>query len=368
VTDRALPLSDFHHPATFASRGVAVPFTTPKLAGVRVRGSGRTRIELVVPNPSGGRGIYILNWPGVRALCNPTLYDTMLFRRFARLVAIDPACVRDIALDVALAGYAGRGASAAAETTIVHDGSQRRLTYSLLLTGWVVQADPNGDDTASSPEQIEQRASTVLQRIALALGRPAAQLVDGLATIADLFAAVGFSASDHDARIPRLLLRLSETQADLSRWLETDPDNDIGGLGQAVAVGMRRACDTGKMVLATTRQALTDPIALLKRWIADEASVQALAMRCDWLLDGWERVALLWLSANPRAPRRAALLEMAPLLPVLPREVRTWTSPVISAEAMEQAFRVTSREDAWRTGSSAHGLIERNEKLLAMGV
>jgi hypothetical protein len=368
VTDRALPLSDFHHPATFASRGVAVSFTTPKLAGVRVRGSGRAGIELVVPNPSGGRGIYILNWPGVRALCNPTLYDTMLFRRFARLVSIDPPCIRDIALDVALAGYAGWDASAAAKTAIAHDGSQRRLTHSLLLTGLVEQADANGKDAASSPEQIEQRASTVLQRIAPALGRPATQLAGGLAMIADLFAAVGFSASDHDARIPRLLLRLNEAQADLSRWLDTDPDNDIGGLGRAIAAGMRRACDTGKTVLTKTWPALTDPMALLKRWIADEAGVQALAMRCDWLLDGWERVALLWLSANPRASRRAALLEMAPLLPILPREVMAWTGPVISAEEMEQAFRVTSREDAWRTGSSAHGLIERNEKLLAMGV
>lgn len=369
MTDHALPVSEFHHPATFASRGVAVPFTTPKLAGVRVRGSGRTGIELVVPNPSGARGIYILNWPGVRALCNPTLHDTVLFRRFCRLLTIDPAGVRDVVMDVALQGHAGQEAAAAAETAVEQDRCQRLLVQRLLLTELVNQVDPNGQGEAASPGgdgDTEQRATAVLHRIAPSLGRPAARLAGDLTMIAELFAPAGFTAGDHDARLPRLLIRLEETRTDLSRWLGADPDNDIGGLGLAIAVAMWRACDSGKAVLAKTRQALTDPLTLLRRWIADEAGVHALATRCDWLLDGWERVALLWLSANPRASRRAALLEMAPLIPVLPREVMTWTGPPIAPEAMEQTCRVTSREDIWRTGSSAFTQIERNEKLLAM--
>jgi hypothetical protein len=61
-----------------------------------------------------------------------------------------------------------------------------------------------------------------------------------------------------------------------------------------------------------------------------------------------------------------ALLEMAPLIPVLPREVTAWTDIPIHADMLRQACRVTSREDGWRTGGSAFALIERNEKLLAM--
>jgi hypothetical protein len=371
-----------------------VPFTTPMLAGARARPSERAGIELVVPNPSGARGVYILHWPGVRALCRPTVHDTMLFRRLSDHPTVDPAAVRAAAHDVALQGHAGRAALAAAETAMSYDGSQRALALFLLLTGLVTRLDPDGQTVGSSPvgsspigsspigsspigsspigsstelmPDLEKRASTVLQWIASPLGRAAAQLANDLVAIADLVAPVGVAAGDRDARIPRLLTRLDETHADLSRWLDVDPANDIGGLGRTIAVAMRLACDSGEAVLAMTRSALSDPAAVLKRWVTDEAGVQALATRCDWLLDGWERLALLWLSADPRTSRRAVLLEMAPLIPVLPREVMAWTGTPLPAETTEQTCRVTSCEDAWRTGGAAFGLIERNERLLAM--
>ena len=91
-----------------------------------------------------------------------------------------------------------------------------------------------------------------------------------------------------------------------------------------------------------------------------------LVTRCDWLLDGWERVSLLWLAANSGHRGGPALLEMAPLVPVLPREVMEWSDTPIPPEAMKQVCRVTSNQDGWRTGGSAFALIERNEKLLAM--
>ena len=49
-----------HQSATFGERGVSVPFTTPALAGARVRRDARHGLALLVPNPSGGRGIYVL--------------------------------------------------------------------------------------------------------------------------------------------------------------------------------------------------------------------------------------------------------------------------------------------------------------------
>jgi hypothetical protein len=369
VTDPALPLTESHHPATFAGRGVAVPFTTPMLAGTRVRASTRTGVELVVPNPSGGRGVYILHWPGVQALCRPTVHDTMLFRRLTRLPTIDPASIRDAALQIAREGHAGQDALAAAEITVAHDRSQRLRAHFMLLTGLVAQVDPDGEATTSLAQptaDLDRRATAALQHIAPRVGRSAAELATGLAAMGDVFAPVGVATTDYDARIARLLIRLRDTHADLSQWLDIDPENDIGGLGRTVEAAIKRACDSGEAVLVLTRSALADPTALLRRWIADEAGVRALADRSDWLLDGWERIALLWLSANPNAFRRAVLLEMAPLLPVLPREVAGWTDVSIHPEAMEQVCRVTSREDAWRTGSPAFALIERNEKLLAM--
>jgi hypothetical protein len=65
-------------PTTFLERGVAVPFTTPILIGARARPGERKPLELIVPNPSGARGVYILPWDGISGLCKPTVHDRRL--------------------------------------------------------------------------------------------------------------------------------------------------------------------------------------------------------------------------------------------------------------------------------------------------
>lgn len=367
----ASPLIETHYPVTFRNRGVAAPFTTPMLAGARVRESDRTGIELVVPNPSGGRGVYILNWPGVCALCKPTVHDTMLFRRFASLADIDSAHIRAAALDVAIAGHAGRDAVIAAEAAVAADRAERLLAHFLVLMGLVEQLDPKGRKITSLGERtpdVDRRANAVLHRVASSIGRPVAQLAGGLGAVADAFAPVGVAQDDRIARIPRLNLRLEAVSSALSHWLAEAPENDIGGLGQMVAVAMQTASESGTTVLRTTRLKLNDPMALLKTWCAEPAGVVALTGRCDALLDGWERVALLWLAATTDASRRATLLEMIPSMPVLPREVTDWIGVSIPSEAMEPACRVTSQQDSWRSGGAAFSLIERNEKLRAMSL
>jgi hypothetical protein len=371
VKDPALPPVEAEHPMTFRNRGVSVNFTTPMLAGARVRQSGDRGVEIVLPNPSGGRGSYVLNWSGVRTRCNATMHDTVLFKRFCRLATIDPASIRDAALEVASEGHAGRAAAEAAEAAIVRDRAQRVLARLRLMTALVEQGDPaglNGGSAAERAADLERRASRVLHRLAASVGRPAVDLASALTALGDLFAPVGVAAVDRDARLPRLLMRLEATSADPSGWLSSDPDEGIRGLGETIRVAMAKAWRSGLAVLQRTRAALVDPARLLRHRIDDPGGVLAGSARCDWLLDGWERVSLLWLSAGSAASRRGALLEMAPLVPVLPREVMQWAGAAVPAEAMTQLCRVTSHRDAWRTGSAALRLIERNEKLLAMRI
>jgi hypothetical protein len=65
-------------PATFLERGVAVPFTTPQLNGARARPGERRPLELIIPNPSGGRGVYILPLEGIHDFCTLTINDRRL--------------------------------------------------------------------------------------------------------------------------------------------------------------------------------------------------------------------------------------------------------------------------------------------------
>jgi hypothetical protein len=361
----APPVQD-HHPATFRNRGAAVPFTTPLLVGARVRESKRAGVELVVPNPSGGRGVYIVQWPGVRALCTPSVHDSVLFHGIGQLKQIDPAAVRGVALDVASSGYAGRDAMDAAASARGRDHVNRLLTDFLVVAGLVEQVEPTGWQMTRIAERtpdFDRRADLALRRIAPSLGCPAGHLLNGLAALGTAFTPVGAAANDQTARIPRMIARLKETSAGLSRWLATDPSADIDGLGRAATEAMDAAAGHADAVLAGVRTALADPLALLRRWVIQPEDPLDLAARCDWVVDGWERICLLWKIANSMASRRAALLEMAQLLPVLPREINHWIDKAVAQVAMDGGCRVVNSNDAWRSGGAAFALIQRNELL-----
>jgi hypothetical protein len=246
VPSSAVPPIELPHLATFHTRGVAAPFTASMLAGVRVRAARTHGIELVLPNPSGQPGVYVLDQAGVREMCNPTVHDTLLLRRLGDLGAIDPAGVRDAALQVALEGYAGREAMAAAEAALEADRRERAQAQYWLLTRLIQRAAPTDPGTAVTTGRdadLERRASAILRRIAPSLGRPAVDLAAGLIALGDALGPLGTATHDTQARLPRLIIRLEDTRAELSRWLAADVDDAIGGLGQAVAAAMenRRA-------------------------------------------------------------------------------------------------------------------------------
>ncbi len=365
----ALPLTEFHHPATFQSRGVAVPFTTPLLAGARVRLGAKNAPELVIPNPSGGRGVYIVQWSGVRALCNPGVHDTMLFRRLTSLERMDPGGIREAALAIALQGYAGVDAAAAARLTIDADRLLGLRVHFQLLTALLKQVDPAGCSEPVAPErnpEFDRRASNVLHAIAPAFGCPAAHLGTGLDALGEAFAPVGMTPDETRTRIPRLLGKLSTTRDSVVQWLDAAPANDIGDLGRTIVSAMAVAHRVGGALLTATKTALGHPAGVLNRWVATPLETMAIVSRCDWLLDGWEAVCLLWQQTDCDGGRMAALLEMAQVLPVLPREIGEWTDIPIPDSALDPSARVVSQNDEWRRGAAAFALIRRNEALRAM--
>ena len=369
VTTFALPLTGSHEPPTFRSRGVATPFTTPLLSGARVRESGRIGKEIVTPNPSGGRGFYVVQWNGVCALSSPTMHDTLLFQQLGSLRDLAPRTARDAALKVALDGYAGQEALAAARKTIALDRSQRQQANFMLLQNLVDQTEPGRPAKAMSrTPEFEQRADAVLRRIAPSLRRSAAELAEDMLAISNAFAAYGLGQHTNAARIPRLIDRLDDTFSAISAWARADADQDMGSVASAVASSIRTAAKWGRSIVTSTRSTLEDPLTLLGRWVSDPGVVKDLAERGEWLLDGWERVCLLWQAPSSITSRNAALFEMAQCLPALPQEAYEWTNPAVPLQPPDQNCRVVSSDSRWHTGSSAIVMIERNEKLRAMSL
>jgi hypothetical protein len=371
VQHGARPPTELRRPATFQIRGVAPPFTTPLLAGARMRIGERSGLELLVANPSGNQGRYILPWAGIGSFCNPTVHDTILVRRISVAGVIDPATIRKAAQDVAIEGFAGPDAQGAALAARRSDDDLRALTHFLLLAELIEQIEPTGWEPANMAEStpaFDRRAELVLRRVAPSFGCLTADLAAGVAALAEAFVPIGIKSDDQAARVPRQVARLEATHADLACWLATDSDHDIGGLGLTVTVAMQAARDNLAAVLTRTRIILADPIMLLKRWISSPVEVLKIAPRCDWLLDGWEPVTLLWQTAASAPARRAALLEMTQWLPGLPLEVADWTEGRAHRERTDQGSRIISHNDAWRRGSAALALIQRNESLRALSL
>ncbi len=364
-----LPLVQSYYPTTFLERGVAVPFTTPMLAGARARPAERGGPELVVPSPSGSRGVYILAWNAVRELCQPTVHDTRLNNKVASLPSVTPSAIRKAAREVAEEGLAGRDAAAAAGAARDTEHREVMVANFMLLMTLVQQVEPaeaqavspaDGVDTA-----LETRAQRVIARIAPRLGRSADAIAASLEDIAPLFASTGLTASGADGRAGRALGVLCRVRAETAAWSQSRND-DSAAQADMVARVADLTIGCTQATLQEAHALTTDMTGLLRRWAAEPALIRQLAARPEWLLDGWEQVCLLWLTAEGETARRAVLPEMALLVPIVPREAAAWVGGPVDMDAAMRFRRTVTLNEDWRTGSAVFDLIARNEHLRAL--
>ena len=364
-----LRLTQAYHPVTFAERGVWLPFTTPMLASTRIRHAHRGGTELIVPNPSGGRGVYIVHWAGACQLCQPTLYDTVLHQRTWRMTELTPAAIRIAARAVAAEGLAGGEARTSAAAAAKADASDLELTGFLLRLSLAEQVEPAGlPISAATPptRALEHRIGQIIATIAGTLRRPADAVGRDFTRLAAAFAAGGVGTQTARFRQPRLLARLSAARESMLMWAAQNRNDRTASIAEAIATSVDQIISLTKLVLEDNRAMTADIVTLLRDWTADQKQMMERATRPDWLLDGWEQVCLLWESATRVPLQRAILLEIAQMVPNLPREATSWTGAAIDPDGISSICRVVSISDAWRTGSAAFSLIARNEHLRAL--
>jgi hypothetical protein len=314
-------------PASFAERGVAVPFTAPRLLGARFRRPRGEVAELIVP-ALGGRGVYILDWPSSLALCTPSLHDRQLWERLAGIARPSPAAVRRAAREVAALGLAGRAAQGAALAVLRDQELAGARTRDALLAAAPLDATRLGRiadclaDTGPGPGRL--RAHTLGQHL---------QAMEGLCASLDGWAQAAPPAEDR--RAAAVLLGVAR-----------------------LTLAAVHAC------LAALWLLVGDLPALLARGEAGLVALREAAERPDWLLDGWAAIAALW-AATPPAERGATLAEVAAALPVLPLEADRWPGPVTDWDTVLRARRMLPTLPAWQADRLGD-LHLRNETLRAL--
>jgi hypothetical protein len=370
VSGERRPTVRLYHPATFLERGVAIPFTTPLLYGTRARPSERHGSELIIPNPSGGRGVYVLAWPAIAQLCQPTLHDQIFNEHIAALVAVTPATIRRVAREIAMEGLAGEAAMKATATAIKVEANDRIVANFQLLMRLVDQAatSPAPPFAKAGPKAPDpaRRAQLAVEWAALRIGRPATWVAKELERLADVLTPVGTTTNDAQARLPRLLTRLRAMRHEIDAWSENELEEDLTSHGHVVCTLADLTLALGHAVLSQAQDLMTDMLALLERWGTEQDSVVELATRPEWLLDGWEQVCMIWADATDEAARRAAVAEIVGLTPVLPKEVEAWHQGLDAVSDLLRFRRLVPLNEDWRTGVLAFKLVERNERFRAL--
>jgi hypothetical protein len=316
---------------TFAERGVAVPFTTPMLAGARIRRAPDAETpELVLP-ALGGRGHYVLGWDACTGLSKPTLHDRQLWDRLAVLPLLAPAGVRAAARAVAAQGFAGRAAQAAAVAalqalTAARGEAQRRLAVQLApLLGLPGAARRMHDLSAG----LAEAGTGGLP------GAPVAARIAGLEELAAIAAAVAVRAPDDAERVAAML----------------------------VAAAARLTLGVLTCTVALLGRALAQLPAAFAEGDAAVARLILLAERPDWLLDGWAPLAAL-VAATPAEARGAALRDALATLPILPREADGWSAANGAWDTLGQAQSRLAGSPGWSRAPRAEA-VRRLEAMRA---
>ena len=346
-------------PATFAERGVAVPFTSPMLAGARARPTAR-RCDIVVPHPAGARGVYIIALPSIAEFCTPTLHDRQLLDQVARLHPLSPSAMRLAARVVSAGGAAGRAAATAVAATGAQDQQAEQSFAMKLLLSLTREGDGTGGGTP------EQRTAQAVLRLAGRTGRDADAVHSDIKRLAKLVVACGFGGTREagGGRCRSLLESIGATATAMLDWADS--------AGSAVkpaclhfAGAARTVANAGQCVLRQAQTLVDDPANLLEAWAAAPDSVAAKLERPGWLLDGWEGLCLTWQLAETDDQRTEAAVEACRLMPPMPPEVESW----LGVDAMDfTVFRFRQSAVARQAAATSHALcaVSRNERIRAM--
>lgn len=365
-----LPPARPYRPTTFQERGVAVPFTTPILAGVRARHGQRHEIELMVPNPSGGHGVYIMDCNGLRSLCRLTVHDSRLNQRIAELPLVTPATVRQAVLDVAAQGLAGRPAMEAASAAVEKDQQDRALTRFLLLGALAGQIAPKEFDYAASrghrSPEIEEEAQRIIAQAAPKIGLSTARIVAAIEALAEEFRGIGVAGQPEPGRILRQIGHLGALREQLSAWVLEHCDNSHVELADTLAEAARQVIAATEPMLVTAHGMTQDMVTLVHTWVRSPQRIRETANRAEWLLDGWEQICRMWQASEDPDQQSATMAEMVQLLPVQPREIADGSAarPLL----IQQPQPATRFDAARRTETAALNLTARNERLRAIAV
>ncbi|MBO6561273.1 MAG: hypothetical protein JJ959_12085 [Nisaea sp.] len=311
-------------PASFAERGVAVPFTTPSVAMARVRNGERGRLEMVISGLSGGRGVYVIGWNGVPETFKLTVYDRVLQENISDIETVTPDAVRDAVIRASVTGLAGEDAAAAAYAASTRS-TEIQLRISLALTSHVVKAvldtDLDLSLAALSLPAGQQKVQGLLGRISRMLNIAPDTLSLAMTEWADLLELVGLPRHQPAGRLRKIFSDADHFRSSFRDWMRTSelPEGHPAGLVTEV---LDETYLYWQAAFDEIDAFANNPSGTLQNWSRHKLDLERLSARIPWLEDGWPVIFAIWENAL-RASREEQLAAVSVILsglPLLPRD------------------------------------------------
>jgi hypothetical protein len=373
LTDLDRFRSDSFEPTSFRERGATIPFTTPLLLNARIRNAASGRgFEMVVTNPSGGRGALILPWWAMPDICSPTLFDRHLWESLSTSDDISPIGIRHEAQRLATLGLAGRHAALAAKDAQRREQASQRLVRSMLLESLITATETANEATGRSVigtgEAFVKRAERAVARAAALAGLPLLDFTGDLERLALALSGAIPEIEGEDARLRQMQTDLQRMADDITDWTggQQQEEANIMAANFIVATA-RQTLECAEVALAHTDALIADLGLLMPQWRAEKESIFERARRPDWVLDGWKTPMALWHSAGPNE-RPAAIWEIALIAPILPREAKAWLGEVNDwRDTPRRITQVVRDKSDWRSGNQME-LVARNENLIGFSI
>lgn len=357
-------------PATFEERGVSIPFTTPLLSRARVRRDQKGQFEFLLPNLSGGRGVYVLNWKGLPSVMTLTLHDRLLFEEIEKLDTHSPERIRSCVLKVQVTGTCGPDAAKRAVALLADDGEYLVLTQFVLMTEMLKLVNIGAADLlrpGMTADDTKRTAREALAKVAAMFDVAPDEMTTRIDQIGEAVAAIGLPQAPKMGRLKSLADRLQSFAQEAQLFAEADASN-------AAALGTY-VCTVANHTLALAQQRIGNLEAVCRdtQQIARDASkllksIQEMVARISWLLDGWEFLIVLWESVKdePLAIKRTTISDISGQVPVIPRdEIRASAErPDLDAIWRLQKRWVRVNQD-WRTGFLDIDAVMRLEAMKA---
>ncbi len=350
-------------------RSLGIPFTTPLISGAKVRLMASGGVELLVPNPSGGRGYYVMDLRSLRDYCQLTVHDELLLERLLATDVVTPASVRRAAREVAIDGAAGRDAAVAARKAAERDEAIVNLTNYLMLmrllrSVGIDERELQRSGVSGRAVQLEIRRR--LAGLGPRLGMTADEVIDTVGDIAFHAAAIGFADGDLETRHRRVLQRLRPFASEMQQWLALESgESRDSALQIADCAGW--TSDRTLPLITDCQMWLQDIPELARSWRHDRGRLKGRFALPDWLLDGWPEILALWdaASGDNRATQRAVVAQIQRLMPLAQSQAEGRAVEVMRVQSVMVHSRSVKLHEDWRTGVIMSGIRARTEALRA---